>query len=265
MKLGIKAHWKDADIMAGMGTALMEIHLEPRDLIEHTESVVDTFSRLSKEHGMELVVHNQEYWFDGKEYRLVDLASPDELRRHKAIEFTRKALDLADRIGAMYLVLHPGGIFPHEVDNKKPLARLKDSLTEIEDKRILLENMPWFYIMRSGEIWHSNICIRPEDFYALSDLVGGCTLDICHAFLATKEGDNEDVAAMKDRLGDMIRHVHASDARPPHDEGQQIGDGLVDFNVLKGLKAGIIPEIIGGHKNSGEGFKIALERLRKLV
>lgn len=89
-------------------------------------------------------------------------------------------------------------------------------------------------------------------------------MDICHAFLATKKGSNEDVAAMKKSLGKMIKHVHVSDARPPHDEGLQIGEGLVDFDVLKDFQVGIIPEIINGHKNKGEGFRIALERLKNL-
>ncbi|MCK4758114.1 MAG: sugar phosphate isomerase/epimerase [Thermoplasmata archaeon] len=264
MKLGVKAHWKDADIMARFGTELMEIHLEPRDLVEHMEKIVGIFSTISDEHGIELIVHNQEYWFDGKDYHLVDLASLDETKRQKAIEYTNKALDLADRVGAMYLVVHPGGIFPYKVDNEKPLARLKESLKDIHDDRILLENMPWIYIMRTGEIWRSNICIEPVDFFEFSDLVGGVTLDICHAFLATKEGDNDHVLAMKKTLGKMIKHVHASDARPPHHEGLQIGEGLVNFEVLKDFQVGIIPEIIDGHKNEGEGFGIALERLKNL-
>ena len=125
--------------------------------------------------------------------------------------------------------------------------------------------MPWFYIMRSGEIWRSNICIQPEDFFEFSELVGGATLDICHAFLATKEGDNAHVHSMKKNMCKMIKHIHVSDAYPPHHEGLQIGEGLVSFEVLKDFQVGIIPEIIDGHKNKGEGFGIALERLKNLT
>ena len=264
MKLGIKAHWKDAEVLAKFGIKLLEIHLQPEDLDKHMEKMIGIFSAISDGHGMELIVHNPEYRFDGKDYHLVDLASADDYTRQSAIEFTKKALDLADRVGAIYLVVHPGGIFPHKMDNKKPLARLKESLKEIQDDRILLENMPWFYIMRNGEIWCSNICIEPADFFEFSELVGGATLDICHAYLATKEGDNEHVHAMKKSLGKMIKHVHASDARPPHREGLQIGEGLVNFEVLKDFQVGIVPEIIDGHKNEGEGFGIALERLKNL-
>jgi N-acetylneuraminate synthase len=264
MKLGIKAHWKDAEVMAGYGTKLMEIHLEPEDLDKQMERMVSIFSILSEEHEIEMVVHNTEYWFDGTDYHLVDLASPDDIQRKKAIEYTKKALELADIIGAVYLVTHPGGIFPDKVEREKPLERLKESLKQIDDKRMLLENMPWIYIMRSGEIWRSNIFIEPEDFFEFSEHLGGATLDICHAFLATKEGHNDHIHAMKNSLGKMIKHVHASDARPPHHEGLQIGEGIVDFEVLKDFQVGIVPEIIDGHKNNGEGFGIALDRLRNL-
>ena len=264
MKLGIKAHWKDAEIMARYGTKLMEIHLEPEDLDKYMDKMKNTFSDISDNYGMEMVVHNSEYWFDGKHYHLVDLASSDEHQRKKAIEYTRKALDLADNVGAMYLVVHPGGVFPDEVDNEKLLVQLRNSLKEIQDNRILLENMPWIYIMRSGEIWRSNIFIDSEDFFELSELLGGATLDICHAFLSKKQGGNEYVRAMKKSLGELIKHVHASDARPPHHEGLQIGSGLVDFEVLKDFQVGIIPEIINGHRNEGEGFGIALLRLKNL-
>jgi len=264
MKLGIKAHWMDAEAMLKYKTRLMEIHLGPEDLNQHMDRMALLFSRLSKENGIEMVVHNPEYWFDGSEYHLVDLASLDDHQRQKSIEYTTKALKLADCIGATYLVTHPGGIFPDIIDNKKSIARLKDSLRQIADDRILLENMPWFYIMRSGEVWRSNIFIEPGDFFVFSDNIGGCTLDICHAFLATKVGKNEHIIEMKKSLGKMIKHVHASDAKPPHHEGLQIGDGLVDFELIKDFSVGIIPEIIDGHRNEGEGFGIALSRLKNI-
>lgn len=264
MKLGIKAHWKDAEIMAKFGTRLMEIHLEPRDLGRHMDRMVTIFSTISEEHGMEMVIHNPEYWFDGKEYHLVDLASPDDAQRANAVKLVNKALALADGIGATYLVVHPGGVFPDRIDGKKLLARLKKSLGQIDDVRLLLENMPWFYIMRNQEIWRSNLCIEASDFLEVSDLTGGVTLDICHAFLSTEEGGNHHIEQIRKVLGTQIKHVHASDARPPHHEGLQLGDGLVDFSVLEDISAGVIPEIINGHRNEGEGFGIALGRLKAL-
>ena len=54
-----------------------------------------------------------------------------------------------------------------------------------------------------------------------------------------------------------------------HDLGN--GDGDIDFNRLVSIldkycpKASFIPEIWQGHKNGGEGFWIALERLEKIM
>ena len=54
-------------------------------------------------------------------------------------------------------------------------------------------------------------------------------------------------------------------------EGLQIGEGDIDFDRLAGIldkhcpTASFIPEIWQGHKNSGEGFWIALEKLEKLI
>jgi sugar phosphate isomerase/epimerase len=262
MRIGVKAWWKDADIMVKFGTNLMEVHLEPIDLDQYLQEMVQTFSRISDEHGMEFVIHNQAYWTDGKDYRLVDLASQDESLRQKAIKIVKKTLSFASEINAYHVIVHPGGIAPNRIESEKLLSTLTKSLKEINDKRLIVENMPWFYIMQNGEIWRNNICIDAEDFFRFSDLGGGVAFDICHAYLPTEEGSHEHILQMKNDLKNMIKHVHVSDAKPPHHEGLQIGSGLIDFGVLKDFKVGIVPEVIDGHKNEGEGFKIAIERLR---
>ncbi len=262
MKLGIKAWWKDADIMAKLGTKLMEVHIEPEDLFQHYKEMVDTFQSIFNDYEIELVVHNQEYWIEGGNYQLVDLASPNELQRNYAKKIVKKTLKFASEIGASYVIVHPGGISPEVTDKDKLLSLLKNSLKEIGNRRLIVENMPWFYIMRDGSIWRSNICIWAADFFEFSDLVGGVTLDVCHAYLSTEIGGNEYIVDMKKTVKNLIRHVHASDAKPPHHEGVQIGEGKVDFSLLRDFKVGIIPEILGGHENDGEGFKIAIERLQ---
>jgi hypothetical protein len=60
------------------------------------------------------------------------------------------------------------------------------------------------------------------------------------------------------------------DAAGVDDEGLQIGEGEINFvDIAERLdrlcpKAAFIPEIWQGHKNNGEGFWIALERLEGL-
>ena len=54
-------------------------------------------------------------------------------------------------------------------------------------------------------------------------------------------------------------------------EGLQVGDGDIDFVRLGRIlresapRASFIPEIWQGHKNGGEGFWIALEKLEKVL
>ena len=61
------------------------------------------------------------------------------------------------------------------------------------------------------------------------------------------------------------------DAKGVNGEGLQIGDGQIDFIKLSEIlnnfcpDASFIPEIWQGHKNEGEGFWIALERLEGLL
>ena len=64
--------------------------------------------------------------------------------------------------------------------------------------------------------------------------------------------------------------MHIVDARGIDDEGLQIDDGEIDFIALGDYlekyidpSVGFIPEIWQGHKNDGEGFWTALERLEK--
>jgi len=70
-------------------------------------------------------------------------------------------------------------------------------------------------------------------------------------------------------VGPHTAHLHIVDARGDDGEGLQIGEGDIDFMSLaeelskSAPTASFIPEIWQGHKNNGEGFWIALDRLEK--
>jgi N-acetylneuraminate synthase len=61
--------------------------------------------------------------------------------------------------------------------------------------------------------------------------------------------------------------LHLGDSSGNNGEGLQVGDGDIDFDRMCAIlneaapEASFIPEIWQGHKNDGEGFWIALERL----
>ena len=70
-----------------------------------------------------------------------------------------------------------------------------------------------------------------------------------------------------EKIAPYSLHLHLGDAKGLNGEGLQIGEGDIDFTRL-GLilkngcpSATFIPEIWQGHKNGGEGFWVALDRL----
>ena len=72
-----------------------------------------------------------------------------------------------------------------------------------------------------------------------------------------------------EQVGQYSAHLHIVDAEGIDGEGLQIGEGGVDFGMVaevlsrKAKTASFIPEIWQGHKNGGEGFWNALEKLEK--
>jgi sugar phosphate isomerase/epimerase len=148
---------------------------------------------------------------------------------------------------------------------------LKKSLGEITYKKYL-ENMPLTYTFKNGATTRCLICSAPDDFSNVIDNIDGIVLDVCHAYLATEKGSNETIYQFIDDFGQAIKYLHVSDAKAPNQQGLQIGDGDVSFkevfeklNATKKLKTDMVPEIANGHVNDGEGFRIALERLRRFI
>ena len=70
-------------------------------------------------------------------------------------------------------------------------------------------------------------------------------------------------------MAPVTAHMHLADSKGVDGEGLQVGDGDIDFRAFGHVidrtqpGASFIPEIWQGHKNDGEGFWIALERLEK--
>ena len=73
------------------------------------------------------------------------------------------------------------------------------------------------------------------------------------------------------KIAPYSAHIHLGDALGVNGEGLQIGDGEIDFNHLGKIlrenspNCSFIPEIWQGHKNEGEGFFIALQKLENLL
>ena len=94
--------------------------------------------------------------------------------------------------------------------------------------------------------------------------------DISHSRLMSNHF-GIDFYEFAEKIASITGHLHLGDASGVNGEGLQIGEGDIDFVRLSGIldkqcpDASFIPEIWQGHKNGGEGFWIALERLESII
>ena len=92
--------------------------------------------------------------------------------------------------------------------------------------------------------------------------------DVSHSKLACNHRKIS-FADFTDIIAPHTAHLHIVDAAGVDGEGLQISEGEIDFAMLARQvdkhcpEASFIPEIWQGHKNDGEGFWIALSRLRE--
>lgn len=286
MRLGAKAALGDAREMAALDVELLELHLGLEDLPRRTEALVQTFSTVRRERGLDILVHAPEFMGPPSCPELVDLSSPNEGTRGLSVEMLERTIDLAIALSSPLIIAHPGGIAPAKPAAQAHLAalkRLKGSLRPLRDRArdagiaLTLENMPWFYFVKHGEDgtpdgrgirWASTILVGPDDMDRLKDHADGLTLDVSHGYLHEPKGGMGVIEGFLSRHVSRVRHLHLSDALPPDNEGLQIGEGCVDFasvlRAFKGRDVTAVPEVIGGHRLGGRGFQRALEVLRRL-
>jgi sugar phosphate isomerase/epimerase len=287
MRLGVKAALGDAREMAALDVELLEVHLGLEDIPRRTEALTSTFDAIRRERGLDILVHAPEFMGPPSCPELVDLSSPDDGARVLSLELLGRTIDLARALGSHLIIAHPGGIAPEERAARsrcEGLDRLERSLAPLRDRArdagvlLTLENMPWFYFVKReegvapdgrGRRWVSTILVEPDDMDRLCDHVDGLTLDVSHGYLHDHEGGMAAIDGFLSRHKSRVLHLHLSDALPPDNEGLQVGEGCVDFasvlRALRGRDVTAVPEVIGGHRLGGRGFKRALEVLRRML
>ena len=99
-------------------------------------------------------------------------------------------------------------------------------------------------------------------------------LDICMDISHTALSSNYfkfDFYHLLHELIDQTAHLHIADASKSNQEGQQIGEGDLDFTKLLKIYTNtdksysFIPEIWQGHLNEGEGFHKALSIIEECI
>jgi len=226
------------------------------------------------------VVHAPELFSNSK---LMDLASPDEIYRKFSVLETQRVINITRSLKQFFpktlrpmIVANIGGFTMDEPLSLKDIRsyyeRFAISLTELDMDGVELipqtmAPFPWHF----GGQRYQNIFVK------IDEIVEWCrqlNLRMCFDISHTKLACNYfgfDFYSFAEKIAPFTAHLHLGDAKSLNGEGLQVGDGDIDFVRLGKIldagcpKASFIPEIWQGHKNGGEGFWIALERLEKLL
>lgn len=249
---------------------IYEFHLSYADMN------LDPSKFIPKSNDCGFVVHAPEL-FEGS--HLMDLASPDLKYRQISIDQTQRVIDITRTLKEFFpnedkplIVANIGGFSMDEPFNigerKKYYDRFINSLHKLDTDGVELipqtmAPFPWHF----GGQRFQNL------FVEIDEIVNYCEkfklkmcFDISHSML-TCNHLNQDFYEFAEKILPFTAHIHMGDARGVNGEGLQIGDGEIDFIRLNKIiqnspnNISFIPEIWQGHKNEGEGFWIALERL----
>jgi sialic acid synthase SpsE/sugar phosphate isomerase/epimerase len=268
---GLPVRYHDyRSILKRSNPKLLEFHLSFHDLSEKVSKY------FAEPMDMDLVVHSPEIFEND---HLLDLCTPDPDVRQESIRNMQRVVDVAralkpyfKRAGRVLIVTNVGGFslktsMPPE-KRESMYRRLSESLAQVDQDgvEIIPQTMPPFPWLFGGQRFH-NLFVDPDEIaqFCKRNKMRIC-LDVSHSQLACNQ-NGWYLSKFVRTVGPYVAHLHIVDAAGVDDEGLQIGDGEIDFAGLgRYLKefvpsAGFIPEIWQGHKNNGEGFWLALDRL----
>ena len=253
---------------------LIEFHLSYSDMEINPEDY------LFKVENCGFVVHAPELF---SESHLMDLASPDNNYRKKSILETQRVIDITNSLKKYFpktsrpmIVANVGGFTMDKNLDKEIIneyyQRFAQSLNELnlDGVELIPQTMapfPWHF----GGQRFQNIFVHVDEIIEwCSKLNLRMCLDISHTHLTCTNFSLDFYEFIK-KIAPFTAHIHYGDAKGVNGEGLQIGQGDIDFIKLgkilnKGCpNASFIPEIWQGHKNGGEGFWIALDKLENTL
>jgi len=272
---GVPVRYHDfAEYNTKISPDIFEFHLSYSDL----DLNVSEF--LSGEYECGFVVHAPEL-FSG--CRLMDLASPDEEYRQYSVKETQRVIDITRSLKKYFprterpmIVANIGGFTMDELLPTDQLVsyyeRFADSLSllEMDGTELIPQTMapfPWHF---GGQRYQNLFVHADECQYWCERLNLRMCFDISHSRLMSNHF-GVDFYDFAEKIAPITGHLHLGDALGVNGEGLQIGEGDIDFKKLADIlnkhcpEASFIPEIWQGHKNGGEGFWIALEKLEKFI
>lgn len=269
---GIPVRYHDIAAMVNLSNFdLVEFHFSYKDL------ELDPALFLRPEgYELDFVIHCPEL-FAGD--HIMDLCAKDESYRRRSIQELQRVINITRQLKPWFkhattpiIIINAGGFtldgFMPKANRKKHYDLIAESLVSLDcaGVEIIPQTMPPYPWHFGGQRFHNL-------FMDADDIVEFCKqhqyrvcLDVSHSKLACNLAKHSFTEFIK-LVGPYAAHLHLVDAKGVDGEGLQIGDGDIDFADLSTLlaqvipKASFIPEIWQGHKNNGEGFWQALERL----
>lgn len=244
--------------------------------LSYSDMDLDPASFLKGTYEAGFVVHAPEL-FSGS--RLMDLATPDEAYRAESLRETQRVIDITRNLKRFFpntkrpqIVANIGGFTMDELLPTEVIPsyyeRFARSLAELDldGVELIPQTMapfPWHF----GGQRYQNLFVKIEEIvHWCQKLNLRMCYDVSHSSL-TCNHLGYDFYEFSRQIAPLTAHLHLGDARGLNGEGLQVGEGDIDFDRLGAIlrqgcpDASFIPEIWQGHKNSGEGFWIAMERL----
>ena len=253
---------------------LYEFHLSYSDM------ELDPADFLDGPYECGFVVHAPELF---KGSHLMDLATDDKEYRKNSMVETQRVIDITRSLKRFFpnekqpmIVANIGGFSMDEPFDEEKKTRYYNQffeslkLLDLDGVELIPQTMapfPWHF----GGQRYQNIFVQIEEIekYCKEFNIRMC-FDVSHTML-TSNHFKLDFYDFAKRIAPFTGHLHLGDAKGLNGEGLQVGDGEIDFpRLCKILNEGcpdayFIPEIWQGHKNNGEGFWIALEKLEGLL
>jgi N-acetylneuraminate synthase len=259
-------------ILARSEPDFVEFHLSYQDLdVDHRQFVVGPQT-------VGLAVHSPDL-FPGD--HILDLAADDPTYRKRSLHELQRVVDLTRDLATSFpaterptVIVSMGGFssdgpLPVEARPAK-YGRIMACLDELDDDgvEVVAQTLPPFPWYLGGQL-HCNLFVDPDDTAAFAAESGRkLCFDVSHSKLAANHLGRS-FKEFVDLVGPFTHHLHLVDAAGIDGEGLQIGDGEIDWALLAEqldrLAPGVpfIPEIWQGHRNDGEDFWIALDRLEQ--
>lgn len=250
---------------------IFEFHLSYSDMD------LDPKDYINKESESGFVVHAPELFSNS---RLMDLATPDDSYRKESIEETQRIVDITRTLKKYFpktlkplIVANIGGFSMDKNIPEEEISfyyeRFADSMKKIdfEGVELIPQNMapfPWHF---GGQRFQNMFISADEIVHYCKSLNLRICFDISHCMLACNHF-GYDLYEFAKKVAPYTAHLHIGDASGVNGEGLQIGKGEIDFKKLGNIlvkecpDASFIPEIWQGHKNGGEDFWIALDKLQ---